>query len=111
MKIVLLSQVKPLSTSQRLLFVHQSTNQKQILEKYGNEICLLDAMYKMTKHLIPLFFLAVKTNVDYHLFGSFAVQGETTDAIFEAITILKIWNNKWKPLAFMVDNSDKKSTP
>ena len=60
MKIVLLSQVKPLSTSQGLLFVHQSANQKRILEKYGNEICLLDATYKTTKYSVPLFFLVVK---------------------------------------------------
>ena len=35
------------------------------------------------------------------------MQDETTDAISEAITIFKSWNNKWKPLAFMVDNCDE----
>ena len=94
-------------TTQRLLFVHQSFNQKWILEKYGNEICLLDATYKTTKYSIPLFFLAVKTNVDYQIAGSYAVQDETTDAISKAVEILKSWNNKWKPLAFMVDNCDE----
>ena len=38
---------------------------------------------------------------------SFAVQDETTDGISEAIAILKSWNNKWKPVAFMVDNFDE----
>ena len=94
-------------TTQRLLFVHQSFNQKWILEKYGNEICLLDATYKTTKYSIPLFFLAVKTNVHYQIAGSYAVQDETTDAISKAVAILKSWNNKWKPLAFMVDNCDE----
>ena len=94
-------------TTQRLLFVHQSFNQKWILEKYGNEICLLDATYKTTKYSIPLFFLAVKTNVDYQIAGSYAMQDETTDAISKAVAILKSWNNKWKPLAFMVDNCDE----
>ena len=94
-------------TTQRLLFVHQSFNQKWILEKYGNEICLLDATYKTTKYSIPLFFLAVKTNVDYQIAGSYAVQDETTDAISKAVAILKSWNNKWKPLAFKVDNCDE----
>ena len=107
MKMVLLSQVKPLSTSQRLLFVHQSANQKRILEKYGNEICLLDSTYKTTKYSTSLFFLAVKPNVDYQIAGSFPVQDDTTDATSEAIVILKSWNNKWKPLAFMVDNFDE----
>ena len=107
MKIVLLSQVKSSSTSQRLLFVHQSANQKRTLEKYGNEIYLLDAMYKTTKYSIPLFFLVVKTTVDYQIAGSFAVQDETTDAVSKAVIISKSWNNKWKPLAFMVDNCDE----
>ena len=105
MKIALLSQVKPLSTTQLFLFVHQSANQKRILEKHWNEIYLLDATYKTTKYSIPLFFLAVKTNVDYQIAGSFGVQDETTDAISEAVVILKSWNNKWKPLAFMVDET------
>ena len=87
--------------------MHQSFNQKWILERYGNEICLLDATYKTTKYSIPLFFLAVKTNVDYQIAGSYAVQDETTDAISKAVEILKSWNNKWKPLAFMVDNCDE----
>ena len=107
MKIVLLSQVKALSTTQRLSFVHHSANQNLILEKYRNEICLLDALYKTAKYSIPLFFLAVKTNVDYQIAGSFAVQGETTDAILEAVTILKSSNNQWKPLAFMIDNCNE----
>ena len=107
MKIALLSQVKPLSTTQLFLFVHQSANQKRILEKHWNEIYLLDATYKTTKYSIPLFFLAVKTSVDYQIAGSFPVQDETTDAISEAVAILKSWNNNWKSLAFMTDNCDE----
>ena len=107
MKIALLSQVKPLSTTQLFLFVHQSANQKGILEKHWHEIYLLDATYKTTKYSIPLFFLAVKTNVDYQIAGSFPVQDETTDAISEAVAILKSWNNNWKSLAFMTDNCDE----
>ena len=107
MKIALLSQVKPLSTTQLFLFVHQSANQKRILEKHWNEIYLLDATYETTKYSIPLFFLAFKTNVDYQIAGSFPVQDETTDAISEAVAILKSWNNNWKSLAFMTDNCDE----
>ena len=107
MKIVLLSQVKALSTTQRLLFVHHSANQNLILEKYRNEICLLDALYKTAKYSIPLFFLAVKTNVDYQIAGSFAVQEESTYSISKAATIFKSSNNKWKPLAYMVANCNE----
>ena len=100
--------MKTLSTEQRLLFVHQNENQKRLLERDGNEICLLDATYKTTKYSIPLFFFATKTNVDYQVVGSFAVQDETTNAISEAISILKSWNSKtWHPKSFMVDNCEE----
>ena len=106
MKIVLLSQVKLVSTASSL-FVHQLANQKRLLEKYGKEICLLDASYNTTKYSIPLFFLAVKTNVDYQIAGSFAVQEESTYSISKAATIFKSSNNKWKPLAYMVANCNE----
>ena len=57
--------------------------------------------------MTPLFFLAVKTNVDYQVFGSFAVQDETTDAISEAVSVLQKWNRLWKPKCFMVDNCEE----
>ena len=49
------------SLKHSLLFVHQSVWQRQLLAKYGNNLCLLDATYKTTKYALPLFFLAVKT--------------------------------------------------
>ena len=39
-----------------LLFVHQTSWQKSMLEKYGNEIYLLDATYKTSRYALPLFF-------------------------------------------------------
>ena len=72
--------------------MHQRANQKHLLHRYSNEICLLDGNYKTTKYSITLFFLAVKANVDYQVVGSFAVQDKTTDAISEAVWILKKWN-------------------
>ena len=50
---------------------------------------MLDATYKTTRYNLPLFFVVVKTNVDYQIVGSFVVQSETTDAIFEALSVLK----------------------
>ena len=55
-----------------------------------------------------MLFLVVKTNVDYQVVGSFAVQDETTVAISEAVSILKKWNPLWKPKLFMVDNCEEK---
>ena len=55
-----------------------------------------------------MLFLVVKTNVDYQVVGSFAVQDETTIVISEAVSILKKWNPLWKPKLFMVDNCEEK---
>lgn len=90
-------------TKQKMMFVHQTSWQKELLMKYGNEICLLDATYKTTRYALPLFFLAVKTNVDYQIVASFVIQDETTDSIKEPIEKLKEWNPGWKPKYFMSD--------
>ena len=74
--------------------------------KYGNEICLLDATYKTSRYALPLFFLCVKTNVDYCVVGSFVIQRETRQAIAEAFTVLHNWNPQWSPRFFMTDFSD-----
>ena len=91
-----------LKTSKKgLLFVHQSKDQRWLLERYGNEICMLDATYKTTRYSLPLFFVVVKTNIDYQIVGSCIVQSEATDAIFEGLSVLKSWNQKWNvPLLF-----------
>ena len=53
-----------------------------------------------------MFFLALKTNVDYQVVGLFVIQDETTEPIEEAFNILQIWNTTWNPKMFMVDNCD-----
>ena len=95
------------TSTKGLLFVHQTRDQKRLLERYGNEICMLDATYKTTRYSLPFFFVVVKTNVDYQIVGSLVVQSETGDAIFEALMVLKSWNPKWKPSCFMVDYSEE----
>ena len=71
------------------------------MKKHSNHIALLDATYKTTKHSIPLFFVAV---VKYMVVGSFAIQEETTEAITEAVGMLRSWNESWNPVCFIVDN-------
>lgn len=51
----------------KLLFIHQTSNQKRLLSRYGSELTCLDATYKTTHYALPLFFLVVKTNVDYQV--------------------------------------------
>jgi hypothetical protein len=87
----------------RLLFIHQTPWQARLLCRYGQELAFLDATYKTTKYSLPLFFVAVKTNVDYIIVASFIVQDETTASITEALSILRQWNPQWKPRHMMTD--------
>ena len=68
-----------------LLFVYQAKWQQRLLLKYGNELSLIDATYKTTRYALPLFFLVVKTNVDYQVFATFvtvAVEPNIQASIF-----------------------------
>ena len=78
----------------RLLFVHQTKFPSCLLERYGNSIRPLHATYKTTKYSLPLFFVVVKTNVDYQVVSSFVVQDETSAAITEPLKIIKKRNPK-----------------
>ena len=91
----------------RLLFVHQTKFQKRMLKRYDSSICLLDATYKTTRYSLPLFFVVLKTNVNYQVVASSVVQDETTTAITKVLRIIKSWAPEWDPKCFMVDNCDE----
>ena len=86
-----------------LLFVYQTKEMRQLLSRYGNELCLLDATYKTTRYAIPLFFLVVKTNIDYQVVGVFVTESETCAAISEALSVIRDWNPDFKPRYMMTD--------
>ena len=88
-----------------LLFVYQAKWQKCLLLKYWNELSLLDATYKRTRYALPLFFLVVKTNVDYQVVATFVTKRESTKSIAEALQVIKQWNPTYKPRYFMTDYS------
>ena len=90
-----------------LLFVYQNEDEKRLLERYGNELSLLDATYKTTRYALPLFFLVVKTNIDYQVVATFVTESETAKGIAEALDIIKGWNPDWKPTVMMTDYSDE----
>lgn len=92
---------------QTLLFCCQTKQQKRLLRKYGNEICLLDATYKTIRYALPFFFLCVRTNVCYQVVGAFIIQYSTTEAIAEALKIFKSWNPSWNPPHFMTDFAEE----
>ena len=60
-------------------------------------------IYKTTLFDLPLFFKAVKTNVDFQVVGSFMFERETAECIQEALCILKEENRQWTPSYFMTD--------
>ena len=91
---------------QNFLYIHQEEWQKDLLTTYGNTITLIDATYKTTKYSIPLFFLCVKTNVNYTVVAEFVLQSENTEHIFEALSIIKSWTPSWNPKYFITDYSD-----
>ena len=83
-----------------------------VCHRYGNSLCLLDATYRTTKYALPLFFLAVKTNVGFSVVAQFVVQEETTKAIAHGLATIKKWMDEdpekpsdwqWKPSFFMTD--------
>ena len=73
--------------TQNLLFAHQTAWQRHLMSRYGNEIILLDATYKTMRYELPLFFLVVKTNVNYTVVGAFITQNKTKAAIEEVLKI------------------------
>lgn len=82
-----------------LLFVHQTTWQRQLLKRYADVHCMLVRRYILNHQVppppAPLFFVAVKTNVDYQIVASFVTHDETTESITEALGVLRQWNPGW----------------
>ena len=85
------------------MFVYQSNHMARLLQKYGNDMCLLDATYKTTHYALPLFFLVVKTNVDYQVVAAFLIEEETRENITAVLTKIKEWYPNFYPLYAMVD--------
>ena len=92
--------------SNNFLIVHQTKWQRELVLKYGGEIAYWMQRKKTSRYALPIFFLCMKTNVDYCVVASFVVQLENADAINEALQLIKDWNPTWNPDFFMVDFSE-----
>lgn len=88
---------------QGFLFVHQTSEQRRLLQLYGNDITLLDATYRTTKYAMPFFQMCVKTNVAYQVVATFVTQFEDSGTLSEPLQMIKEWNPSWNPKHFMVD--------
>ena len=49
---------------QNLIVVYQSSWQKRLLERFGNELTFLDATYRTSKYALPLFFFVCRLTLD-----------------------------------------------
>ena len=49
----------------KIMFVYQSKEMKNIYERCGNHMILLDVTYKTIKYALPLFFVVVHTSVTF----------------------------------------------
>jgi hypothetical protein len=90
-----------------LLFVYQSTDMKRLYRRYGNQLVVVDAVYRNARYALPLFFLVVRTNVNYQVAAVFVVQQETVQSIAAALRVIKDWSPDISPHFAMVDYSDE----
>ena len=49
----------------KTMFVCQSKEMKNMYERYGNHMIMLDATYRTTKYALPFFFVVVQINVNF----------------------------------------------
>ena len=85
------------NVSNRLLFAHQTAWKRRLMLRYWNKITFLDATYKITRYDLPLFFLVVKTNINYAVVGFFVIQNEPAIVVTESLQRFLKWNPGWKP--------------
>ena len=90
-----------------LMFVYQSPDMKRLYRRYGNQMVVLDAVYRSGRYPLPIFFLLVRTNVNYQTVAVFAVQNETVQAVAGALFAIKNWSPDVSPKYAMVDWSNE----
>ena len=66
------------------LYISQNGKVDYFKNMVMNELSFLDATYKTTRYALPIFFIVVKTNVDYQDVGTFVCEGESTENFTEA---------------------------
>ena len=77
------------------------------MKRYGEEILLLDAIYCATRYLLQLFFVTVKTNIDYQIVATLVTENKTKLSILKALTVLKSWIPSFRPSYCMTDSCNE----
>ena len=91
---------------QELQLVYQTAWQQQLLKRYGNHLCLLDATYRTVKYTLPFYQLVVKTNAEYVAVATIYLQRENTASLQAALAVVQSWNPEWQPSTFLIDCDD-----
>ena len=74
---------------------------------YESSLLFLDALYKTTKYAVLLFFVVVKTNVNFQVVCVIVFDKETEPMATKALLILKSWSSLVNPKCAMVDFDQK----
>lgn len=94
------------SKDESFLLVYQTKLQSDWLQRFGNVITCMDAVYKTLRYGFPCFFLVVKTSIGIgRVVATVIPQFETEELIGEGLRVIKSWNPLWSPKYFMTDKS------
>ena len=94
----------------KIMFLYQSKEMKNMCERYGSHMILLDATYKSTKYALPLFFVVVQTNVNFRVYSVIVLQEESTEMITKALKIFNEWSPMVSPKNAFVDFDKREIT-
>ncbi len=53
--------------NEKCMLVVQTAWQQRLMRRYGNSLTILDALHRTIHYRFPIFFVLVKTNVDYQV--------------------------------------------
>jgi len=90
-----------------LMFVYQSTEMRRLYRRYGHLLIVLDAIYRAERYPLPVFFLFVRTNVNYQVVAVIVLQQETRTSLFNALQTISRWNPDVTPRFALVDFSEE----
>ena len=77
------------SGNEKMMFVYQSKEMKNMYQKCGNHMILQDATYKTTKCPLPLFSVVVQTNVKFNVCCAIVLQEQSTEMITKELKVFK----------------------
>ena len=93
-----------------MMFLSQSRKIKNIYERCGNHMILLDATYRTTRYALPLLFVVVQTNINFQVCCVIVLQEESTEMITKTLKIFKEWNPMVYPKYAFVDFDEREIT-